>query len=49
MKTHLTKTEKSANCNCEIPQPKGKCSENGIDVYCSNAVRVIVINKIYQN
>ena len=34
MKTNLTKKEKSANCNCEIPEPKGKCSENGIDVYC---------------
>jgi len=31
----IYKKEKSANCNCEIPQPKGKCSENGIDVYCN--------------
>ncbi len=34
MKTNLTKKEKFANCNCKIPKPKGKCSENGIDVYC---------------
>ena len=31
----IYKKEKSANCNCEIPEPKGKCSENGIDVYCN--------------
>jgi len=31
----IYKTEKSANCTCKIPEPKGKCSENGIDVYCN--------------
>ena len=35
MKTNLTKTEQQANCICKIPEPTGKCSENGIDVYCS--------------
>lgn len=41
MNTNLTKTEKSANCNCEIPQPKGKCSENGIDSYCIKCLKTI--------
>ena len=31
----LVDKNQSANCTCKIPEPKGKCSENGIDVYCS--------------
>lgn len=41
MNTNLTKTEKSANCNCEIPQPKGKCSENGLEIDIKNKIESI--------
>ena len=35
----VEKKEDKGVCECVIPEPRGKCSENGILTYCSKCLR----------